>query len=285
MNDKRKLSGGTEMKKLALLLSAILLIGILAACGSESAKEGENTQLSDKKLVIGATAGLHEEILEEVKKVAEKDGLEIEIKVFSDYVLPNTALVEKDLDVNSFQHQPFLDSFNKDKGHNLVAVGNTVLAPIGIYSEKLKSIDELKEGATFGIPNDPTNQGRTLDVLEANGLIKIKEEKKGEASIHDLEENKLNLKFVELDAAQIPSQLVEVDVAAINTNFAVEAGLNPAKDAILRESTDSPYVNLLVVRDENKNDPVIEKLVKAYHSDEVKKFIEDNYAGSLIPGW
>ncbi|WP_144513138.1 MetQ/NlpA family ABC transporter substrate-binding protein [Bacillus sp. FJAT-22090] len=271
------------MKKFGLLLSSVLLAGTLAACG-DSSSEGDKA-LNEKKLVVGVTAGPHEQIVEKAAEVAAKDGLEIDIKVFSDYILPNTALAEKDLDANSYQHGPFLDTFNEDHGTDLVPVGKTILNPMGIYSEKYKSVDELPDGATFGLPNDPTNGARALYILEENGYIKIKEDKRETASIYDIEENPKNLKFIELEAAQIPKQLSEVDAAAINTNFALDAGINPKEDSILLESSKSPYVNYIVVRAENKDDPTIQKFVKAYQSEEVKQFIEEEFQGSVLPSW
>jgi D-methionine transport system substrate-binding protein len=274
------------MKKFAFILSLILLFGVLAACGSKEEASGDGgPKLNSKKLVIGVTAGPHEEIVEKVKEVAAKDGLELELKVFSDYVMPNTALDEGELDVNSYQHLPFLEKFNEDHGTKLVTVGKTILNPMGVYSDKIKDLKDLPKGAKVGLPNDPTNGARALYVFEEAGLIKIKEDKRETASIYDLAENPKEIEFIELDAAQIPKQLSELDAAAINTNFALDAGLNPKKDSIALESTDSPYVNFLVVREENKNDPVLEKLRKAYQSDEVKKFIEEQFGGSVIPSW
>ncbi|WP_163099933.1 MetQ/NlpA family ABC transporter substrate-binding protein [Peribacillus alkalitolerans] len=273
------------MKKWAILLSLLLLIGVLAGCGSDKASGDGGKHLNDKKLVIGVTAGPHEQIVEKVKEVAAKDGLELELKVFSDYIVPNTALAEGELDVNSYQHKPFLDQFNKDHNTNLVPVGKTILNPMGVYSNEFKSLDDLPKGAKVGLPNDPTNGSRALFVFEEAGLIKIKDDKRETASIHDLAENPKEIEFIELDAAQIPKQLSELDAAAINTNFALEAGLNPKKDSIILESTDSPYVNFLVVRAENEKDPVVKKLRKAYQSEEVKKFIEEEFGGSVIPSW
>lgn len=271
------------MKKFGLLLSSVLLTGALAACGDSSSEEAK--ALDEKKLVVGVTAGPHEQIVEVAKEVAAKDGLEIVIKPFSDYILPNTALSEGDLDANSYQHEPFLNTFNEDHSTDLVPVGKTILNPMGVYSDKYKSFDEIPDGATFGLPNDPTNGARALYILEENGFIKIKEDKRETASIYDIEENPKNLKFIELEAAQIPKQLSEVDAAAINTNFALAAGINPKEESILLESSNSPYVNYIVVRAENKNDPTIQKFVKAYQSEEVKQFIEEEFQGSVLPSW
>lgn len=270
------------MKKLGFILSIILLIGIVSGCGDSSAK---TKKLDEKKLVVGVTAGPQEQIMEKVLEVAAKDGLEIELKVFSDYVLPNTSLSEGDLDANSYQHKPFLDQFNADHETDLTPVGKTILNPMGIYSDKFSSFEELPDGAKFGLPNDPTNGSRALYILEEAGFITLKEGKGENATIYDVEDNPKNLEFIELEAAQIPKQLSELDAAAINTNFAIGAGLNPTNDSIILESTNSPYVNYIVVRTENKDEAVVEKLVKAYQSDEVKKFIEEEFEGSIIPSW
>ncbi|MDM5231619.1 MetQ/NlpA family ABC transporter substrate-binding protein [Lysinibacillus pakistanensis] len=275
-----------KRNKFLLGLAGLTLAAALVGCGSkEDSKEDQGKAIDENKIVVGVTSGPHEQIAEAAAKVAKEKGLEVELKSFSDYVLPNTSLAEGDLDANSYQHEPFLDTFNKDHDTDLVPVGKTILNPMGVYSEKYKSFDEIPDGATFGLPNDPTNGARALFVLQEAGYIKLKEGAGLTASIRDVEENKKNLKFIELEAAQIPKQLSEVDVAAINTNFALEAGINPKKDSILLESTESPYVNYIVVRAENENDPTIKKFVEAYQSDEVRKFIEDEFKGSVIASW
>ncbi|RFU67322.1 MetQ/NlpA family ABC transporter substrate-binding protein [Peribacillus saganii] len=277
------------MKKFVLILSLILLIGVLTACGNkeEASSTGEKNenQLSEEKLMIGVTAGPHEQVVEKVKEVAAKDGLEIELKVFNDYVMPNTALEEGELDMNSYQHKPFMDQFNKDKSTHLAAVGKTILNPMAIYSNEYKSLEDIPKGAKVGLPNDPTNGTRSLYLFEEAGLIKIKEDKRETATILDLAENPKEIEFIELEAAQIPKQLTELDAAAINTNFAIDAGLSPKQDGIFLEPIESPYVNWLVVREENKNDPAVKKVLKAFHTDEVKAFIEEEFKGSILPGW
>ncbi|MTD31423.1 MetQ/NlpA family ABC transporter substrate-binding protein [Planomicrobium sp. YIM 101495] len=269
------------MKKIGLFVGAVITSLALAGCNGSA----ETTALSEEKLVVGVTSGPHEQILEVVKEVAAEEGLELELKVFTDYVLPNTALEEGDLDVNSYQHKPFLDAFNEDHGTNLVAGATTILNPMGVYSNEFGSIEDLPKGAKFGLPNDPTNGSRALFILEEAGLITLKEGSEETASIFDVEENKLELEFIELEAAQIPKQLSELDAAAINTNWAIEAGLNTLEDSILLESSESPYVNYIVTRDENKDDPVLEVLNAAYQSDRVKEFIEEQFDGSVLPIW
>lgn len=270
------------MKKLSLVLaSAFVLLG-LTGCGSTGAS---HQALDPNHLVVGVTAGPHEQIMEKVKQVAAKDGLNIDIKVFNDYTMPNIALAQGELGANSFQHQPFLDQFKKDRNLDLTAVANTVNFPMGIYSKKIKRVDDLKEGDKLGLPNDPSNEARALLLFQQAGLIKLKDGIGVKASVHDVQDNPKHLRFVELDAAQIPRQLDELAAAAINTNFAMSAGYVPARDAIFLEPKDSPWVNIIAVRTENKDDPVIQKLIKAYRSAEVKQFIEQNFKGSVIPSW
>lgn len=239
----------------------------------------------DKPIKVGVTAGPHAQILEQVRKVAEKDGLKIQIVEFSDYVQPNAALAAGDLDANSYQHKPYLDQQVKDRNYKIVDVAYTVNFPIGIYSKKVKSLKDLKEGARFGIPNDPTNGGRVLLVLQDQGLIKLRPEAGLKATPLDVIDNPKKIKFVEVDAAQLPRTLDDLDAAAINTNYALSAGLNPGKDAIARESAKSPYVNLLAVREQDKDKPWVAKLVKAYHSDEVRTFVQNEFKGSVLASW
>ncbi|MBK1682391.1 MetQ/NlpA family ABC transporter substrate-binding protein [Rhodoferax fermentans] len=239
----------------------------------------------DKPIKVGVTAGPHAQIFEQVKKIAEKDGLKIQIVEFSDYVQPNAALAAGDLDANSYQHKPYLDQQVKDRGYKLVSAGYTVNYPIGLYSKKVKNLTDLKQGAKFGIPNDPTNGGRVLLVLQDKGLIKLRPEAGLKATPLDVIDNPKKLKFVELDAAQLARSLDDLDAAAINTNFALSAGLNPAKDAIAQESAKSPYVNIIVVREQDKDKAWVAKLVKAYHSDEIRKYIQTEFKGAVLAGF
>lgn len=269
-----------------ILILSLICVSILVALAGCSSDASTGKPLNDKKLVVGVTAGPHEQIMEKVKEVAAKKyGLDIEIKVFNDYPMVNVALAEGELDVNSFQHKPYLEQFNKDKNLNLVDIANTVTFPMGIYSNKVKSVKEIKKGDKIGLPNDPTNEARALMLFEQAGLIKLKKGAGMKATLKDIVENPLNLQFVELEAAQIPLHLSELAAAAINTNFAMEHGFVPARDAIFLEKKNSPWVNVLAVRAENKNDPVLKKLIQAYHSEEVKQFIEKTFKGSVIPSW
>ncbi|WLR51974.1 MetQ/NlpA family ABC transporter substrate-binding protein [Bacillus tianshenii] len=272
------------MKKVLLGLIALFVIAFASGCGTEEA-EGETEALNEDHLKVGVTAGPHEQVMEKVKEVAAKQGLEIELQVFNEYVMPNLALDEGELDANSFQHQPYLDQFNKDRGLDIVSVAKTVNFPMGIYSEKVKDVSEIKEGDKIGLPNDPTNGARALILFEQAGLIKLKEDAGVAATVKDIAENPKNLEFIELEAAQIPRQLGELKAAAINTNFAIEHGFVPTEDSIFIEPKDSPWVNVIAVRSENKNDPAIDKLIQAYQSDEVKQHIKTQFKGSVIAGW
>ena len=213
------------------------------------AAAGAYTAHAQDAIKVGVTAGPHAQIMEHVKKVAEKDGLKIQIIEFSDYVQPNAALSSGDLHANSYQHQPYLDAQIKDRGYKFVKLANTVNFPIGLYSKKYKNLNDLPKGAKFGIPNDPTNGGRVLLLLQEQGLLKLKPNAGLKATPLDVVENPKKLKFVELDAAQLPRSLDDLDASAINTNFAISAGLNPKRDAIALERADNPYVNILVVRE------------------------------------
>lgn len=261
------------MKILSRLFAGLLLATSLAAFAQ------------DKPIKVGVTAGPHAQIFEQVKKIAEKDGLKIQIVEFSDYVQPNAALAAGDLDVNSYQHQPYLDDQNKTRGYKLVSVATTVTYPIGLYSKKVKSLAELPAGATIAIPNDPTNGGRALLLLQKQGAIKVKAEAGLKPTPLDITDNPKKFKFKELDAAQLPRALGDVDAATINTNYAIPAGLNPVKDAIAIEDARGPYVNVIAVQERNKEAAWLKKIVKAYHTAEVKKFIETEFKGSVVASW
>ncbi len=254
----------------------------LAATGAMSLSAFAQDKTSIK---VGVTGGPHAQIMEQVKKIAEADGLKIQIIEFSDYVQPNAALAAGDLDANSYQHRPYLDQQVKDRGYKLVAVADTVNFPMGVYSKKVKSLADLKPGARIGIPNDPTNGGRALLVFQDQGLIKLKDGAGLKATPLDIAENPKKFKFVEVDAAQLGRTLDDLDAAAINTNYALAAGLQPQRDAIAQENAKSPYVNVIVVRDQDKDKPWVAKLVKAYHSDKVRDYVKTEFKGSVIPAW
>lgn len=236
-------------------------------------------------LSVAATPVPHAELLEHVKPVLAKEGVELDIKVFTDYVQPNQQVADGHIDANFFQHQPYLDSFNKEHKTKLVTVGLVHVEPFGAYSQKVKDIADLKEGAQVAIPNDPSNGARALLLLQKQGLIKLKDPADILATSRDVVENPKKLKFRELEAATLPRVLADVDLALINTNYALEAGLNPVDNALFIEGADSPYANILVTTEEKKDDENVRKLVKALNSDEVKAFIQDKYKGAIVPAF
>jgi len=273
------------MRRIALALTAAALAVGVAACGDdEPAASGASTDTS-KPLVVGASPVPHAEILNFVKdNLAEKAGLKLEIKEFTDYVLPNTALQEGSLDANLYQNKPYLDDFNKSKGTELVPVVDAYLPPMGVYSKKVQDVSELADGVTVAVPNDITNEGRALQLLASEGVITLKDGAGTTASPADIVKNPKNLKFKELEPAQLPRSLDDVAAAVINNNYAQDAGLSPAEDAILLESVkNNPYANLLAVKKGNEDGPRVEKLAKLLTSPEVTKFINDKYQGSVLP--
>lgn len=278
------------MKKISFILLALAIVIALSACG---AKKDENTgnnaagnnAVKEVTLKVGASPVPHAEILNFIKPALKAQGINLEVVEFNDYVQPNTQLHEKQLDANFFQHVPYLDDFNKEHGYDLVNVAGIHLEPMGAYSKKIKSIDELKDGAKVAIPNDATNGGRALQLLAANKLITLKDGVGVTATVHDITENPKNLKITEVEAATLPRVLGEVDLDLINSNFALEADLVPTKDALFIEGSDSPYVNILVARPDNKDSEAIKALAAALQTPDVKKFIEDTYKGAILPAF
>ena len=238
-----------------------------------------------ESLNIAATAVPHAEILEFVKPTLAAEGVELNIKVFTDYVQPNVQVAEKRLDANFFQHQPYLDEFNKSRGTELVSIAGVHVEPFGAYSSKHKSLNDLPQGANVVIPNDATNGGRALLLLQKAGVITLKPEAGILATPKDIVENAKAIKMRELEAATLPRVLTQVDLALINTNYALEAKLNPTKDALAIEGSDSPYVNILVARADNKDNAGLQKLAKALNSDAVKAFIAEKYQGAVVPAF
>ena len=236
-------------------------------------------------LSVAATAVPHAEILEFVKPALAKEGVELNIKVFTDYVQPNVQVAEKRLDANFFQHQPYLDEFNKSRGTELVSVAGVHVEPFGAYSSQHKTLADLPQGANVVIPNDATNGGRALLLLQKAGVITLKPEAGILATPKDIVENPKAIKVRELEAATLPRVLTQVDLALINTNYALEAKLNPTKDALIIEGSDSPYVNILVARADNKDNAALQKLAKALNSAEVKAFIAEKYQGAVVPAF
>ncbi|WP_089177558.1 MetQ/NlpA family ABC transporter substrate-binding protein [Bosea sp. AS-1] len=233
---------------------------------------------------VGVSPGPHAEILEKVKPLLAKQGIDLKIIEFSDYVVPNQALDAGELEANSFQHKPYLDNQVKDRGFKIESVGLTVNFPIGIYSSKYKSWAEIPDGATIAIPNDPTNGGRILLLLQDKGVLKLKDGVGFKPTVADITGNPKKLKILELDAAQTPRSLTDVAAAAINTNYAVDAKIDPAS-AILREDAKGPYVNLIAVRTADKDKPWVKTLVDTYHTPEIKAFIAERFKGVVLAGW
>jgi len=238
-----------------------------------------------EKLSVAATPVPHAEILEFVKPKLAEQGVELDVKVFTDYVQPNVQVDQKRMDANFFQHQPYLDEFNDGRGTNLVNVVGVHVEPFGAYSSRIDSLEALEDGATVAIPNDPTNGGRALLLLQKAGLITLKDDSKITATPRDIADNPKDLEFKELEAATLPRILNQVDLALINTNYALEAGLNPTEDALVIEGAESPYVNILVAHESRANDEAIQKLAKVLTTEEVKAFIKKQYEGAVVPAF
>ena len=273
------------MRKFLALAATVILGGalLIAGCGNDNNKQAASN--SKQVLKIGATAVPHAEILEQVKPILAKDGIELKITEFTDYNTPNLALGDKEIDANFFQHIPYMDEFAKAHNLNLVSAGGVHLEPMGLYSRQIKDLKDLPKGAKIAIPNDPTNGGRALLLLQKQGLITLKDSSNILSTVQDITSNPNEYQFVELEAAQVPRSLDDVALAAINTNYALNAGLNPGKDALAIESKDSPYVNIVTVLKGNENDPRIKKLMEALHTPEIKKFIEEKYKGAVVPAF
>ncbi len=256
------------MKRIVLLLLACMTITAQA-----------------QTIQVAATPVPHAQILEFVKPGLAEKGIKLEVRVFTDYVQPNIQVAEGRMDANFFQHQPYLDEFNRSKGTSLVSLLGVHIEPFAAYSSKTAELSQLKSGAQVAIPNDATNGGRALLLLQSAGLIELKEDAGITASARDVKTNTQRLRFRELEAATLPRVLNQVDLALINTNYALEAGLNPVQDALLIEGGDSPYVNILVSRQDRKNNPALQELVKALQSPEVRQFILDKYQGAVVPAF
>ncbi|MDD5931846.1 MAG: MetQ/NlpA family ABC transporter substrate-binding protein [Oscillospiraceae bacterium] len=264
-----------KKKYLSLALALVLCLS-LAACGS---KKKETT------LTVAASPTPHAEILEQCVPILAEQGITLVVNEYSDYVIPNTAVEDGEEDANYFQHVPYLDDFNAERGTHLVSVAGVHVEPMGIYAGKTTSLDALPDGATVAVPNDPTNEGRALLLLESQGLIKLKDSSNLASTPKDIAENPKNLEFKEMEAKTIPSVTTEVDIAVINSNYALGAGLNPVKDSLAIESADSPYVNVLVVKEGNEKNEAIQALVEALHSDTIRDFIEEKYDGAVVPAF
>lgn len=277
-------------KKLAaslIALSGVLAVGLTACSSSKSAGTGATAKAADgvDSITVAASPVPHAQILDYVRdNLAAKAGLKLTVKEFTDYVQPNLATQDGEVDANYFQHQPYLDDFNKSKGTDLVPVVGVHLEPLGLYSHKAKSLDQIKDGGTIAVPNDATNEGRALKLLADNNLITLKPGAGTTATEKDVADNPKHLKFKPLEAAELPRALDDVDAAVINGNYALQAKLTPSKDALALEKTaGNPYVNILVVKKGHENDPAVKKLAALLTSDQVKQYIEKTFNGSVIP--
>ena len=275
------------MKKITyLLLALVLAIGTLTACGS-SDKESGTKEAAGKTIKVAASATPHAIILEEAKTLLKKQGWDLEIKVFDDYVQPNNVVESGEFDANDFQHIPYLENFNKEKGTHLVNAGGIHYEPFGIYPGTEKKLDELKEGDTIAVPNDTTNEARALLLLQDNGIIKLKDGAGLEATVKDIVENPKNIKIQELEAAQVSRVKDEVAFVVLNGNYALEAGYSVEKDSIAYEKSDSEaaktYVNVIAVKEGNENNEGIKALISVLKSDEIKKFINEKFNGAVVP--
>lgn len=236
-------------------------------------------------LSVAATPVPHAELLEFVKPDLAAQGVELDIKVFTDYVQPNQQVIDGQIDSNFFQHQPYLDSFNKEHGSDLVSVGLVHVEPFGAYSQKIEDVSELKDGALVALPNDPSNGARALLLLQREGLIQLKDPSNILATARDIADNPKKLKFRELEAATLPRILPDVDLALINTNYALEAGLNPTEDALFIEDKESPYANLVATTAAKRDDAALAKLVQALQTDKVREHILERYKGAIVPAF
>ena len=279
-------------KKFLSLILALALSASLTACGSsdttETADDADSSDTTETvTLKVAASPTPHAEILEQVKPILAEQGIDLVITEYGDYIVPNTAVDEGDEDANYFQHTPYLEQFNAENGTDLVSAGKIHYEPMGTYAGKTASLEELPDGATIAVPNDATNEARALQLLAAQGLIEIDPEAGLNATPNDITSNPKNLEFTELDAAMIPNTIEEFDLNVINSNYALQAGLNPAEDALASEDAASDaaqtYANIIAVKAGHENDPAIVALVDALHSEEIQEFINTTYAGSVLP--
>lgn len=284
-NMKKKENENMKKKILALALAGVLVVGALTGCGS-SKSESSDKKTDDKKITVAASATPHAEILEEAKTLLKDKGYELEVKVFDDYVQPNNVVESGEFDANYFQHVPYLEQFNEEKGTHLVVAGKIHYEPFGIYPGTKKDLKDIAKGDKIAVPNDTTNEARALLLLQDNGIIKLKEGAGIKATVNDVEENPNNIEIVELEAAQVPRVVNEVAYVVLNGNYALEANYTVKKDALAYEKSDSEaaktYVNVIAVKEGNENSKKIKALVDVLKSDSIKKFINEKYDGAVI---
>ena len=264
----------------AVLGAALLISG----CGSSTNNESSSSS-KPEVLKVAANPVPHAEILEQVKPILAKEGVDLQIIEFTDYIQPNMALSSHEVDANFFANVPYQNNYNKDHGTNFVSFAPVHIEPLAIYSQKIKDLKDLPNGAKVAIPSDPTNSARALLLLQSAGLVTLKDPTGLTNTPFNITSNPKNIQITELEAAQIPRSIQDLDAAVINANYALPAGLNPTKDGLFVEKADSPYANLLSVNPGDENKPAIQKLAKALQSPEVKKFIEEHYKGAIIPAF
>lgn len=274
-------------KALTACLSALTAAAVITGCGSSSSTPASAPAPQEtKEITVGATAGPHAEVVEAAALEAAKHGLKVNVREFSDYITPDQALEDGELDIAVYQHKPFMENFNKQKDAHLTAIGNAILMRMGIYSNKVKDVNDLPDGAVVSIPNDPTNEGRGLQLLEEAGLIRLREGAGNTATPADVVDNPKQLEFRELEAAQLPRSLDDVDASVITMNYVMSAGLSPKDQGIFLEARDNPLaVMIIAVREKDKDNPAYAQFVSAYQSESVKQFIAEKYNGTIEPAW
>ncbi len=265
--------------QIAILLLVCVFAAAFTACSASITTKPNNV------LKVGVPAGPQAEIMKVVKTVAEKDGLTVVIVEMNDYAQLNVALSQGDIDLNSFQNQPYLDTIVKDRKYEIIPIAKTVISPLGIYSQKIKNLSAIAPGSTIVIPNDPTNVSRALLLLEKAGLLVLDPRSGSNAAITNIIQNPNELMIIEMDIAQIPRSLTDGRLAVMNAHYASTVGLSPAKDALLSEGVDSPYVNVIAARKKDVENPAIQKFLNAYHSQEVKQFIQNHFKGLMLTAW
>ncbi len=271
------------MRKKLLALALGLIVVLTTACGAKNENSKSTENKSEVKVVkIGVSPEPHQKLVELVKEDLEKEGIKLDIVTFTDYIQPNLALDGKELDLNFFQHKPYLDKFNSEKNTKLSSLGSVHVEPMGLY---LNNATEIKDGAEIAIPNDPSNGARALILLDKNGIIKLKDNTNILSSVNDIVENPKKIKITEIEAAQLPRVVKDIDGAVINGNYAIEAGLSPAKDAKLIEGKESPYANIVVVRTGEENNETYKKVLKALQSEKIKEYIKKTYDGAVVPAF
>ena len=284
-NMKKKENENMKKKILAIALAGVLVVGALTGCGSSKSESSEK-KTDDKKITVAASATPHAEILEEAKTLLKDKGYELEVKVFDGYVQPNNVVESGEFDANYFQHVPYLEQFNEEKGTHLVVAGKIHYEPFGIYPGTKKDLKDIAKGDKIAVPNDTTNEARALLLLQDNGIIKLKDGAGIKATVNDIEENPNNIEIVELEAAQVPRVVNEVAYVVLNGNYALEANYTVKKDALAYEKSDSEaaktYVNVIAVKEGNENSEKIKALVDVLKSDSIKKFIDEKYDGAVI---